>query len=824
MTRYRIIIVGAGPAGLSAAARAAEYDRERGVDTPSYLLLESFDAPARTIYHYQKGKHVMAEPGFLDLRSGMPFRAGLREQILDAWNEALLSQQLNVRYQSEVTAVSGSRGDFTLQLGNGEQLLAEHVVLAVGTQGNPRLLGVEGDSASDFVAYGLDDADAYCDEHIVVVGAGDAAIENAIALARGNRVTLVNRRAEFSRAKEGNLNAVLAAINDPGTPLECRYESAVAGLELPASPGAEGAILLRTPSGQERLPCQRIIARLGTIPPRGFVENCGVTLRDPRAEALPEVDRHYQSSVPGLYIIGALGGYPLIKQAMNQGYEVVDFIHGVETRPADYRLLADQFAGLPYALDPEEVLELYQSRVPMFRRMNPLAFRELIIESRILYAEEGAPEPGDVPERHTVLLPAGASLYRDGEYSSSFFTLVEGAVSLQLEDGGPWQEIGPGQFFGEMSLISGRPRQGAAVVRRDSIVIETPRRIMVKLMSSNEDIREGIDRVFIVRALLAAFRSELDFDALSAVAARVGRQTLEAGEPLYREGETGSELYLIRRGRIALSRGDQHRVVNQLQSGELVGQLALMGSPQRRETAIAAVRTEVLAIDQESFLRLAGRSGDYLGVLQERAAASLRRANAIGSRTESARTMDFLISRGMGEATNALLINDSLCIGCDNCERACAETHGGISRLRRRADESLNDWHVAGACLHCELPHCMKDCPTDAIRRSADGEVFITEACIGCGNCETNCPYNAISLRYPAARKPGLLAWLLLGAGPGPGDRGQRAPPRADDARLAVKCDACRELRGGYACVNACPTGAAIRVGSDSFIDLVQSL
>jgi flavin-dependent dehydrogenase len=71
VTVHRLVIVGAGPAGLSAAARAAEYDRHSGSSSPSYLLLESFENPARTIFKYQKGKHVMAEPGFLSLRSGI---------------------------------------------------------------------------------------------------------------------------------------------------------------------------------------------------------------------------------------------------------------------------------------------------------------------------------------------------------------------------------------------------------------------------------------------------------------------------------------------------------------------------------------------------------------------------------------------------------------------------------------------------------------------------------------------------------------------------------------------------------------------------------
>ena len=823
---YETVIIGAGPAGLSAAGRAAARDRERGTDTPSYVLLEGHDTFAKTIQQYQKGKHVMAEPGFLQLRSPLPFAAGRRESVLGAWHSALAEQDINIRYGAVVARIAGSAGAFSITLGDGETLAAAAVVLAIGTQGNPRRLGVDGDEESDFVAYGLADAEAFAGEDIVVVGAGDAAIENAIALAANNRVTIVNRRDEFSRAKDGNLAAILGAINDRSVPLQCRYESSVAGIGLPQAAGSPGSITLKTPGGEETLPCHRIIARLGTVPPRSFVERCGIEIDNPAPDALPAVDRHYQSNVPGLYIIGALGGYPLIKQAMNQGYEVIDFINGVDTPPADYELLAAQFGGLPYAMDPEEVLALYQARIPMFRRMNALAFRELVIESSIIYAEAGVDAPTESAERSTQRVPPGHVLYEDGDYSSDFYTLVEGSARVQLEAGGPWHSIEPGQFFGEMSLISGRPREGSAIIEGDSIVVGTPRRIMVKLMGSNAEVKEGIDRVFVLRALLAAFRTALPLEELKAVAGRVSPQTLEAGETLYEEGAEGEELYLVRRGRIALARGDGGRVVNQVHSGELLGQLAVMGDPHRRETAAAAVRSEVLAIRRPEFLRLVGESGDYLEVLQERVSDSLLRSNRIGSRAESAETMNFMIQHGMGEATDALLINESLCIGCDNCERACAETHGGLSRLDRRGRESSGHWHVAQACLHCEHPHCMKDCPPDAIRRDTDGQVFITDACIGCGNCETNCPYDAISMRYPAPRKPGLLSWLFLGLGPGPGDAAADQPGAEDAAKVAVKCDACRELAGGYACVNACPTGARsasapIRVGAPKgFYDL----
>ena len=821
---YHIAIIGAGPAGLSAAGRAAEYDLEAGATAPGYILLEGFSTFAKTIQKYQKGKHVMDEPGFLNLRSPVPFTAGKREKILGEW-QGSIDSGINIRYNSEVVAISGERGAFDIALSSGDHITAEHVVFSIGTQGNPRSLGVAGDNESEFVRYTLDDPAEFQGETIVVIGAGDAAIENAIALADYNTVYIVNRRNEFSRAKDGNLNAVLAAINDRKKAFYCHYESTVAGLELPAEPGGSGAITLNTASGEERIECHRIIARLGTVPPRRFVESCGIEITSDSADAVPDVDRHYQSNVPGLYIIGALGGYPLIKQAMNQGYDVVEFIHGKETKPADYPLLKDQFSGLPYVMDAEDVLSLYQTRVPMFRRMNPLAFRELIIESRIIVsvpAAEMANQPA-AAERTTSFVAAGEPLYKHGEFGTTFYTLVEGEVKLQLDKDGEWHTIKPGQFFGEMSLISGRPRQGDAVVSEDAILIETPRRIMVKLMNSNEEVRQGIDRVFIMRALQAAFQPSLKLSELADIADRVTSRQYKAWEVLFAEGDTGDSLQLIRSGTVMLSRGDSRLVVAQRHSGEMVGQMALMGAALRRDTATAAVRTETLEIKRPEFLALVNSQPEQVAVLQSELSGLLTKSNKMASQPESARAIGFLMEQGLGEATNALVIDESLCVGCDNCERACAETHNGISRLDRKAGASLGELHIPIACRHCELPHCMKDCPPDAIRRSASGEVFITDSCIGCGNCETNCPYDAIKLSYPAPPKPNLFSWLLFGHGPGPGEEPGFGPADDNAVKKAVKCDACLDQAGGPACVRACPTGAAVRLGPEQFVELVEA-
>jgi len=114
----------------------------------------------------------------------------------------------------------------------------------------------------------------------------------------------------------------------------------------------------------------------------------------------------------------------------------------------------------------------------------------------------------------------------------------------------------------------------------------------------------------------------------------------------------------------------------------------------------------------------------------------------------------------------------------------------------------------------------MKDCPPDAIRRAPNGEVFVEDSCIGCGNCERNCPYGVIQMAGEKENAPGLLAWLFTGRGPGPGER--ETLDAKSSIKKAVKCDMCKDLSGGPACVRACPTGAALRMSPSEFVNLTK--
>jgi len=794
--QVRVAIVGSGPSGLSCAAHAAEL----GV---SHVLFEAEDHPAHTLFRYQKGKHVMAEPGILPLRSPVPFAAGKRESILAQWAEALERHKVHVQYGSAVIAISGSKGEFEVRTASGQIHHAEHVVLCIGLQGNIRKLGVPGEDL-DRVQYQLDDPAEYYGETIMVVGAGDAGIENALALTENNRVFLVNRAEEFSRVKQGNIDLVHAAVRDGK--LEVLYGTKALEVTTGAADGKPLCFVAQTPRGVEKIGCDRVIARLGAVPPRKLVESFGVKFPNATMEAVPQLSATYESNVPGLYIIGALGGYPLIKQAMNQGYEVVEYIQGNPVEAADEPLLKDKFRNFTHAKTVSDALSLIQHNVPLFKDMTSLQLREFMLESEVL-----APAPNEV-------------IFSKNDYTNSFFSIVDGEVVIGvLDQDGNGKEITlrRGEFFGEMGLLSGRRRSSTVRAGKDCVLIETPRRSMLKLLASIESVRRQIDETSLRRAVRAHIAPALSEEDLDAVVADAVIKTFAAGEALFKEGDPADGLHLIRRGSVTVSRliGGKDIVLSYVAAGTYVGEMALVSAAPRSATVRATVTSETILLPAASFAEVleshAGLRGGIEARMRERMSSNVKRE----VQADPGSLINFLMEQGLGEGTDVLLIDESLCVRCDNCEKACADVHDGTSRLDREAGPSFANIHVPTSCRHCENPHCMKDCPPNAIHRNANGEVYIHSSCIGCGNCERNCPYGVIQLTQvnPDRKPPSLWAWLLTGLTTEPGR--EKDYHNAELGKKAVKCDMCKDLPGGAACVRACPTGAAIRVSPEKFIE-----
>ena len=788
----------------------------------SHVLIEKTDHLSDTIFKYQKGKHVMATPSNLVLRSGgdkggeggLEFDAGKRETILGKWDTQIEAMQVNVKLNAEVTMVEGEKGGFEIHTKAGDLIRAETIVLGIGTQGNPNMLRCPG-SDHPMIQYQLDDPGEYFDEHITVVGSGDAGIENALGLAaddaQRNVVTILNRRDSFARAKGANVKLLEEAEQDGR--ISVRRETSPSEVK-------DGELVLETRDGAETIPCNRIIARTGSQPPRGFVEAMGIEFTSEERGAFPKLTPAFETTKAGIHVIGALAGYPLIKHCMNQGHDVIEFLNGnSDLKPADEPILAEKFAALPGDHSVEHWLDVFGSNVRIFGDLSSLQLRELMLDSTChAYA------PGDV-------------VFRKNEPGSSMFAIAEGSVAVEINPNDPsvTVPIEQGSIFGEVGLISGR-RRGSTIRAAETLVaIELSRTAALKLIATSPEASRVVNAIAVERQLLQMFGSGLTREDVAPLVEAAEVEEVRAGKTLITEGADDKDVYIIRRGSMIVEKalGDKPVFLSYLPAGAYVGEMAAIDGSLRTATVKAAIKSEVIKLPGDAFVALL----DNNPALREKAMKEMdgrRKTTAfIESRKDDfdgavdlySETAQFLVDEGLGEATDVLLIDEKLCIGCDNCENACADSHDGLSRLDREAGRTYAHLHVPTSCRHCEHPHCMADCPPNAIQRGPDGEVFIDETCIGCGNCQRNCPYGVIRMDPKPPKKPSLLKWLLFGSGPGPGEasykwRKEKGDP--EQPKQAIKCDMCAGVEGGPACVRACPTGAAIRVAPDKFLTFTK--
>jgi len=821
---FRIAIVGSGPAGLSAAARAAQLGL-------SHVLLEKTDHLSDTIYKYQKGKHVMATPSQLVLRSDLDFEAGKREKVLGTWDDQTAGHKVNVKLDADIVSIKGAQGDFTLKTKAGEEIKAETVILAIGTQGNPNLVRCPvGEGAQ--VQYQLNDPGEYIDEHITVIGAGDAGIENALGLAadpeQRNTVTIVNRSADFATAKDANIKLMLAA--------EAEGRMTILR-ETTASAIDKGEITFDTRDGELKMPCDRVIARMGSAPPRAFVEGCcaefveqdgkkaikpgtGIEFMSPDRVSYPKLSPLFESTVPGIFVIGALAGYPLIKHCMNQGYDVIEFINGnTALKPADEPILEKKFSVLPGRRSVEEWLAFLRRRVSIFNEMSMLQMREFMLDS----------DP--------VSYRAGDVIFARNEPGSSLFAIADGSVVVEVDPTNPavTVPIDQGSIVGEVGLISGRKRGATVRAASGAIVVEIPRNAALKLMSTVPAAKREITRISTERQLLQMLGSGVSREDLVEVLESAEIVSVRAGEAIINEGEENYDIFVIRQGSMVVEKdiGGKPVFLSYLPAGSYVGEMALIDGGRRTATVRAAIKSEVIKMNGDAFRHLLEVKPELLRrfkadmeTRQELTAYIEDHKHGFGGVIDLySNVASFLVDNGIGEATDLLLIDEKLCVGCDNCEKACADAHEGLSRLNREAGKTFAHLHVPTSCRHCEHPHCMADCPPNAIHRGPDGEVYIDETCIGCGNCQRNCPYGVIRMDKVPPKKPSLLAWMLAGLGPGPGEPNKKwteARVSPETPKKAIKCDMCSGIEGGPACVRACPTGAAIRVAPEEFLSVAR--
>jgi thioredoxin reductase/ferredoxin len=277
-----VIVVGSGPAGLSAALTCMQMGL-------SYLLLEKQRDYAWTVRnYYHKGKEVMAEPGEVEMVGLLPVWDTRREDLLAAWDGVIRDSGLQIQNQQDVTdvqkqgelfvvTVSDSRGQPT------HTWSGARVVLAIGTMGNPRRLGCDGDDLPK-VRNSLVDPDEWRGRDVLVVGGTDSAIEVVLALCEHNRVWLSCRGAKFDRVKPKNLKAIEALFAaGKCTPL---FATSVRGV-------GEGSVVIEHLGDKrsEELPNHVVFAMIGGNPPIKWLQQIGVPYVDkPHSWSPPRTD------------------------------------------------------------------------------------------------------------------------------------------------------------------------------------------------------------------------------------------------------------------------------------------------------------------------------------------------------------------------------------------------------------------------------------------------------------------------------------------------------------------------------------------------------
>jgi putative YpdA family bacillithiol system oxidoreductase len=271
---YDVLIVGAGPAGISASLRAIE-------NKLNYLTLER-DEVGGTVAKYPRQKLVMTSPVEFPMYGKFKKMQLSKENLLGFWDMILNRADFNVSTGEKVDDIKrGDDGIFTVTTGT-NQYRSRAVILALGRAGEPRKLGVKGEELPK-VMYRLIEADHYINKKILVVGGGDSAVEAAMGLASqsGNQVTLSYRSERFSRIKERNQKRIEEFMRSGklkvlfnSTPVEFKPES----------------VIVEVNGSRQEIPNDFVWIFAGGTPPNAFLKKIGVGFgaRDLTLEASKE--------------------------------------------------------------------------------------------------------------------------------------------------------------------------------------------------------------------------------------------------------------------------------------------------------------------------------------------------------------------------------------------------------------------------------------------------------------------------------------------------------------------------------------------------------
>jgi CRP-like cAMP-binding protein/Fe-S-cluster-containing hydrogenase component 2 len=483
----------------------------------------------------------------------------------------------------------------------------------------------------------------------------------------------------------------------------------------------------------------------------------------------------------------------------------------------------------------------------------------------------------------------GETVIHEGEYGRDLYLILEGKLEMTATDGEgaelPVAILRRGEYAGEDGMLSGHPYKASARAQTPTLMLQVPEQVMQRLIELVPEVGNHFERFNNARSLksilkrMALFQGVAHAD-IQALINQTPVKQYERNERLFAEHPKGrpsrESLHILLEGFVKVARQTkagtgQHksdeRIIAYRQGGDyFAGGLDLLGDGQPvtvttiNRCRVAEVPRHVLLPLFQRYPEVGQRFSIRLREYIEAAVSTQGYALAGGALqhfTPVADAADLhvqeglhsLVSDGVVEGTEVLVIDLDKCIHCNECEEACKRRHGH-SRMNRKG-MVIGNISIATACRQCQDPVCML-CSRAGIARHPNGEVYITESCIGCGICAERCPYSAISIVQIEDEVAARSSWqrfsefFIKGTGkerarrtlpvvsvdaaggnyaaPGPINITQ-ARGGYDEMRkkVAIKCDLCAGY-GDQACVQACPTGAAIRIQPTEFFGSTEEI
>ncbi len=256
-----VVIVGAGPAGFSASLRAKELKLNS-------VTLEQ-DSLGGSVFQYPRGKLVMTAPVNLPIVGKCTFSEVSKEELLEFWLKTEKETGVEINYQEKILNVEPVEAGFKVSTEHAEYL-TKTVLLAIGRRGTPRKLGVPGEELPK-VVYRMIDREQYKNQHVLVVGGGDSALEAAAEIAEQDNTTvsLSYRSEAFGRAKKRNRTRIQNAADEGH--INLYMKSNVVSF-------SEDSVILSTQDGEKVFSNDATIICAGGILPDTFLKQIGISV------------------------------------------------------------------------------------------------------------------------------------------------------------------------------------------------------------------------------------------------------------------------------------------------------------------------------------------------------------------------------------------------------------------------------------------------------------------------------------------------------------------------------------------------------------------